>query len=255
MSEEKMALACEHCGAEADLVLEGMESVEKVIERERGVVCPSCGQEIVTGVRSRETLTCSHCGAEADLTVEGFEQVEDVLRREGKLACSHCGKEVAWTGQESAKAVRMAMQAEREAFLQYLKASRKTRDPRGREMFKQLSGFEVNHYRKLRSLSKSLQEKGEWIVYDGTSLEEARPALKAEKLSGSDQLNDLDALTIAIGAEKKAQTYYRTMAELTGDSRGKEMFRRLAEEEALHEKLLNDQYYTLHNTGYWSWGD
>jgi len=29
----------------------------------------------------------------------------------------------------------------------------------------------------------------------------------------------------------------------------------LAEEESLHEKILNDQYYSLHNTGVWSWGD
>lgn len=255
MSGEKMALACEHCGAEADLVLEGMESVEKVVRRESCFTCPACGKEIVTGARSHETLACGHCGAEADLTVEGFEQVEDVFRREGKLLCGRCGKEIPWTGRESTKAIRMAMQAEREAFLHYLKASRGTRDPRGREMFRQLSGFEANHYRKLRTLSESLEAKGEWIAYDGTSLKPGAQPLKAEKLSGPDRLNDLDALKIAIQAEKKAQAYYRSMAELTGDGRGKEMFRRLAEEEALHEKLLNDQYYALHNTGIWSWGD
>jgi len=42
---------------------------------------------------------------------------------------------------------------------------------------------------------------------------------------------------------------------LTKDPRGKDMYKRLADEEALHEKLLNDQYYSLHNTGVWSWGD
>jgi len=55
--------------------------------------------------------------------------------------------------------------------------------------------------------------------------------------------------------EKKAGAYYRSMAELTKDSRGKDMYKRLASEEDLHEKLLNDQYYSLHNTGIWSWGD
>ena len=30
---------------------------------------------------------------------------------------------------------------------------------------------------------------------------------------------------------------------------------KLAGEEAIHEKVLNDQYYSLHNTGVWSWGD
>jgi rubrerythrin len=45
------------------------------------------------------------------------------------------------------------------------------------------------------------------------------------------------------------------MAELTKDPRGKDMYKRLASEEELHERLLNDQYYSLHNTGIWSWGD
>jgi rubrerythrin len=68
-------------------------------------------------------------------------------------------------------------------------------------------------------------------------------------------LTDMDALKIAVREEKKAQAYYRSMAELTKDPRGRDMYKRLASEEALHEKLLNDQYYSLHNTGLWSWGD
>ncbi len=65
----------------------------------------------------------------------------------------------------------------------------------------------------------------------------------------------MDALKLAIREEKKAEAYYRSMAELTKDPRGKDMYKRLAGEEELHERLLNDQYYSLHNTGIWSWGD
>jgi rubrerythrin len=65
----------------------------------------------------------------------------------------------------------------------------------------------------------------------------------------------MDALKIAIREEKKAQVHYRSLAGLTKDPRGRDMYNRLAEEEALHERLLNDQYYSLHNTGIWSWGD
>jgi rubrerythrin len=122
-------------------------------------------------------------------------------------------------------------------------------------MFQQLSEFEMNHFQKLKSLLKSLQEKGEWILYEGTSLKKKKIVLKAQKPQGQEQLTDMDALKIAVREEKKAQVYYRSMAELTKDPRGKDMYKRLAEEEALHEKLLNDQYYSLHNTGLWSWGD
>jgi rubrerythrin len=113
----------------------------------------------------------------------------------------------------------------------------------------------MNHYQRLKELLQSLSEKGEWILYGGTSFKKETIPLKVEKVKGQEQLTDMDALKMAIREEKKAQTYYRSMAELTKDPRGKDMYKRLANEEALHEKILNDQYYSLHNTGVWSWGD
>jgi rubrerythrin len=107
----------------------------------------------------------------------------------------------------------------------------------------------------LQGLFKSLQEKGEWILYSGTSFKKRSASIKMEKPKSQEQLTEMDALRMAIREEKKAQAYYRSMAELTKDPRGKDMYKRLANEEALHEKVLNDQYYSLHNTGVWSWGD
>lgn len=204
---------------------------------------------------TKETYACQHCGAEADITLEGFEKVEDVIRRTKKGICKACGKEIPWSIREEIKAVRVAMEAEKDAYQAYSKAAKMTKNPRGKDMFQQLSEFEMNHYQKLKGLLKSLEEKGEWILYEGTSLKNKKIPLKTEKPKGQEQLTDLDALRIAVREEKKAQAYYRLMAELTKDPRGKDMYKRLAGEEELHEKLLNDQYYSLHNTGIWSWGD
>jgi rubrerythrin len=207
------------------------------------------------GSDRKEILTCRHCGAEADLTIEGLEKVEDVIRREKKLPCRSCGQGLPWTGREDIKAVEVAMEAEKNAYQAYSKAAKKTIDPKGRDMFLQLSEFEMNHYRKLKDLLKSLQEKGEWTLYEGTTLKKKAIPLKMGKPKGQEQLTDIDALKIAIREEKKAEAYYRSVAGLTEDPRGRDMYKRLASEEALHEKLLNDQYYSLHNTGSWSWGD
>ena len=204
---------------------------------------------------AKETYACQHCRAEADMTVEGFESVADVIKREKKLFCKTCGKDISWTDREDVKAIKVAIEAEKEAFQAYSKAAKRTKNPKGRDMFQQLSEFEMNHYQKLTGLLKSLQEKGEWILYEGTSLKKKTIPLIKEKPRGNEQLTDLDALKIAIREEKKALAYYRSMAELTRDPRGKDMYKRLADEESLHEKLLNDQYYSLHNTGLWSWGD
>ena len=204
---------------------------------------------------AKEIYSCQHCGTEADMTVEGLESVADVIKREKKLSCKNCGKDISWTEREDLKAIRVAIEAEKGAFQAYSKAAKRTKNPKGRDMFQQLSEFEMNHYQKLTGLLKSLQEKGEWILYQGTSLKKKAIPFQMEKPKGSEQLTDMDALKIAIREEKKALAYYRSMAELTRDPRGKDMYKRLADEESLHEKLLNDQYYSLHNTGLWSWGD
>ena len=256
VTELKERFVCGNCGAEADMVLEGLESVKDVLQKpKKKLVCKSCGMEIETGARSREPATCDSCGAEADITLEGFEKVEDVIKRNKRLTCSACGKDIPWNKGEDLRAIETAMQAEKEASQFYSRASKKTKDPRGREMLQQLSEFEMNHYSKLKELSKSLRNKGEWILYSGTVLKQKALSLKAIKPKGQDQLTDMDALKLAIREERKAGAYYLSMAELTDDPRGKEMYKRLANEEELHEKLLNDQYYSLHNTGIWSLGD
>jgi len=251
----KETYACQHCGAEADITLKGFEKVEDVIRRTKKGVCKTCGKTVEIEAHPGKTFACRSCGAEADMTLEGFESVEDVIKREKGLHCHACGKEILWSNREDIKAVRVAMEAEKEAYQAYSKAAKMTKNPRGKDMFQQLSEFEMNHYQKLKGLLKSLEEKGEWILYEGTSLKNKKIPLKTEKPKGQEQLTDLDALRIAVREEKKAQAYYRSMAELTKDPRGKDMYKRLAGEEELHEKLLNDQYYSLHNTGIWSWGD
>lgn len=248
-------VTCQHCGAEADITLEGLEGVKDVMKRRKKVICKTCGQEIGMEMSSKQAFACDHCGAEADMTIEGVESVADVIQREKKLLCKSCGKEVPWTKREDIEAIKVAIEAEKNASQAYSKAAKKTKNPKGRDMFQQLSEFEMNHYQKLKNLVKSLEEKGEWILYGGTSLKKKMIPLKADKPKGGEQLTDMDALKIAIREEKKAQSYYRSMAELTKDPQGKDMYKRLANEEALHEKILNDQYYSLHNTGIWSWGD
>jgi rubrerythrin len=252
----KETYACQHCGAEADITLGGFDRVEDVIRRTKKGICKTCGKEveIPEHTHEHETFACRSCGAEADMVLEGFESVQDVIKREKGLHCKSCGKDIIWSNREDIKAIKVAMEAEKEAQKVYAKAAKMTKNPRGKDMFQQLSEFEMNHYQKLKGLLKSLEEKGEWVLYEGTSLKKKKIPLKTEKLKGQD-LTDLDALKIAIREEKKAQAYYRSLAELTKDPRGKDMYKRLAGEEELHEKLLNDQYYSLHNTGIWSWGD
>jgi rubrerythrin len=150
------------------------------------------------------------------------------------------------------------MEAENDAHNFYSRASQKTRNPKGRDMFSQLADFEKNHFLHLKELYDSIKEEGKWISYPGTTFsakaKKTRAGL-APKGGVETQAGDLDALSMAIKEERKAQNNYRKMAEETTDPLGKDMFKKLAREETLHERILNDQYYSLNSNGVWTWGD
>ena len=136
---------CEHCGAEADLILKGMDSVEDVLQREKPIICKACGKEIVMQGSSKETYACLHCGAEADMTLEGFEGVEEVLKREKHLTCKACGQEVAWTAKEDVKAVKVAMEAEKNAIVLYSELSKVSKDKDQKKILDDITKEERSH--------------------------------------------------------------------------------------------------------------
>jgi rubrerythrin len=148
-----------------------------------------------------------------------------------------------------------AIQAEREAHAFYNSAAADTDDPGGAQMFRELAAFEKHHEEHLRQLKASLEAQEGWIHYPGRRISKV-PAAEAQgrKAVGS-HAGALDALRVAIGAEERAVSEYRALAEAAPDARGQDMFQKLAAEEELHRKLLDDQYYALTNRGVWLWGD
>ncbi len=206
----------------------------------------------------KDTYTCQVCGSEADLIIEGFDTVGDVVKL-GTMVCAHCKSQepiaIPEQTDELLKAVAIALKREKEAYLFYNKAAEKTSSDKGRDMFKQLADFEMNHYRKMVHLCHSLQRSGKWVRYPGQ--EEVKPSLRAEQLEGKKDTkqDDIDALTMAIKKEEEARALYQEMAEQASDPNGRDMFKKLASEEEVHRRLLNDQLYALSNRGLWVWGE
>jgi rubrerythrin len=148
-----------------------------------------------------------------------------------------------------------AIQAEHEANVFYANAASQTDDPAGARMFHELADFEKHHEEHLRTLKSSLEAQGSWISYPGKKIFKVPAAEATGRKAAGPHANALDALRIAIAAEEKAISEYRALAVGAPDAKGQEMFQKLAEEEELHRKLLDDQYYALTNRGVWLWGD
>ena len=155
------------------------------------------------------------------------------------------------------EAIKRAMDAEMEAHTYYSQSAHKAINPKGKDMFRQLAALELNHYNNLKALHDSLHEGNGWIAYDGTQLSDTTHAPESKDPSREEDFKDdvLSILSKAIEDEKKASAYYTTLANEITDPAGKELFTKLAAEEKVHTKILNDQWYSLNNQGIWLWGD
>ena len=153
------------------------------------------------------------------------------------------------------EAIEIAMESEKNAMEFYLDAMKSVSDEAGINLLKQLADFEQNHFDILTKLKESLEKENKFIEYAGTSFAEFKAPTISKKIEPKKD-DVLKILTIAIDAEETANKHYKKMAEQTSDTRGKEMFLKLAGEELMHRRILSDEFYQLSNKGgSWFWGD
>jgi rubrerythrin len=156
------------------------------------------------------------------------------------------------------EAIDVAMDAELKAKTYYTDAMTRVKNPLGKDLLKQLAQFEDTHYEKLKEFKQLLTGMDQYMHYQGTNFcdidrKECGPGVKGDISAGRDEL--LEIIKIAIEAEKKATDHYAELANTTTDPKGKEMFRKLAQEEILHRRILSDQYFQIANHGAWVWGE
>jgi rubrerythrin len=154
------------------------------------------------------------------------------------------------------EALDIAMAAELKAQAFYAQAAVEVTDPRGRDLLGRLAAFEQYHYQRLSELARSLQEDGEFIVYETRSVEQFAPMEGVGETAGTPLAKlegEASILGTAIENEKVAGERYRLLAEETTDAKGRAMFRDLANEERLHQRILEDEFFSLSNRGGWAW--
>jgi rubrerythrin len=154
------------------------------------------------------------------------------------------------------EALDIAMDAELKAQAFYAQAAVEVQDPHGRDLLGRLAAFEQYHYQKLSELARSLREDGQFIAYETRSMEQFVPLVGSGEtartlLAGLKDTADI--LGRAIENEKLAGERYRALAEDTADPGGQDMFRKLAHEEMIHQRILEDEFFSLSNRGVWGW--
>jgi rubrerythrin len=154
------------------------------------------------------------------------------------------------------EALDIAIDAELKARAFYAQAAAQIDDPKGRDLLNRLASFEQYHHEKLSLLAESLREKGEFIEYDPRTLDQFAPFSgggEAAGTSAGEFDGEVSILSRAIENEKIAGARYQALAETTVDELGRAMFEDLANEERVHQRILEDEFFSLSNQGVWGW--
>jgi len=145
-------------------------------------------------------------------------------------------------------ALRIAIATERSGLDFYTRASRVTKDARGRKVFQDLAMEEKEHLDKLEARYGELLRRDPQLESRPTFLffKGAANGLFAE---GAERLmrgvNDQQALMIGIRCERGSHRFFKKYGERFEDSEGKQIFLEFADEERDHLDLLIREYRAL----------
>jgi Fur family ferric uptake transcriptional regulator len=147
-------------------------------------------------------------------------------------------------------ALRIAIATERSGLEFYSRASRITRDARGKRVFEKLAEEEKRHlatlearYAEILQQDPQLESRPTFLFFKGAA--NGLFAAGAEQLSSG--VDDRQALMIGIRCERGSHRFFKRYGEKFEDSEGKRIFLEFADEEREHLALLIREYRTLVN--------
>ena len=145
-----------------------------------------------------------------------------------------------------------ALNSERKAKEFYLSAASKARSSAGKQFFQELAEFEQNHYDRVQHvITAKLNNQNITAQHTQANTPAYRSEIKGEIEPNKDEI--VSVINLAIEAEKEAQERYRTIATKLTNETEKSIFQELANEERNHQKILEDQFYHISNTGTIIW--
>src|SRR5687768_16923449 len=186
-------------------------------------------------------------------SARNFTPQQSVLQIHGTCETCRTGRPAAAEGGTTEllfarDALRIAIATERSGLEFYSRASRTTRDARGRRVFQKLAEEEKEHlgtlearYRELLQQDPQLESRPTFLFFKG--------AANGLFAAGADQLtkgvNDRQALMIGIRCERGSHKFFKRYGERFEDSEGKRIFLEFADEERTHLDLLIREYRSL----------
>ncbi len=153
--------------------------------------------------------------------------------------------------------VQVAIQMEIDGKEYYLKASRESGNPTGKELMKSLAAAEDRHLQKFVEIYDAIRSQQGWpviIIPPGRDKELMTIFARATKKMGTRVkalATELDAVQTAMAMENKTYDYYKSQGEKTTFDVEKSFYEAVAAEERGHHAILLDYYEYLKDPAGW----
>jgi len=126
----------------------------------------------------------------------------------------------------------------------------------GKKIFEKLASDEIEHLKVFGDMFTEATGGSEWKKF--VRGEEKRFSDIIEKLkerlvgaAGEKRAGDLEAIRIGMELERKAIDFFSGLASSSISTEAKEIAEKICEQEKGHYDLLQAQYDSLHNSGFW----
>lgn len=157
--------------------------------------------------------------------------------------------------EEIMNAIKTAIQLEKDGEKFFKEAANNTNNEQGKQMFRQLALDEARHLKVFQEMFEGLTGDLKW----GELLRDTKgavkvPIFKEEELKKSKDRGttaDIEALRLALDAEREAISFFGKVADSVDDEKAKEVFKRIQKEEEFHYALIQAEIDHIHNSGFW----
>jgi len=129
----------------------------------------------------------------------------------------------------------------------YLKNAKRTKNPLGKKMFKQIGDDELEHYQRLKELHQKWAKQEKWPetlplkVKDTVVKDILVGFIKKVDQTAKGDANDLEAVRVAIDFEAKGAKFYAELRDSSSIPKEKQFF-------DLMSKIENEHYLSLKDT-------
>ncbi len=152
-------------------------------------------------------------------------------------------------------AILTAIQMEKDGYSFYINAATQTESKMGKTIFESLAEDEQRHLDFFQKIFEDKVSKSEWNDLIDSSKKYANIPIFPTNLNDAPGMDaestEIDALRMAMDAEKQAIEYYGKIKENLEDLDIKKIISEIIEQEKNHYSLLEKEFNHINSTGYW----